>query len=206
MRRPLPALALLLAALALPLASGCDDGPVTRADAGPLPDMYEVVFDTTAGEVVAEVHPEWSPFGARRFGELVEAGFYDDVTFFRVVPGFVVQWGLSGDPAANSRWVGSTIPDDPVIESNVRGMMTFAKTGAPDSRSTQLFINYGDNSFLDSMGFSPFARITSGMEVVDAINAEYAEAPDQSRIRAEGEAYLGANFPNLDRIRSARVR
>ncbi len=186
---------------------GVDAGPSdaggTCVVTGDTSGVYTVELATTAGPVVLEVHPEWAPNGAARFAELIEARFYEGATFFRVVPDFVVQFGISGDPSVNATWRSSTITDDPVVESNTRGMVTFAQTAAPNSRTTQLFVNYGDNSFLDSMGFAPFARVTSGMENVDAINAEYGELPDQSRIQAEGDAYLDAQFPNLDRITAA---
>lgn len=213
------------------LAIGCGGERISSSDAGVTPDtgtpggdagpgdaggscevtgdtsgVYTVELATTVGPVVLEVHPEWAPNGAARFAELIEARFYDGASFFRVVPGFMVQFGISGDPAVNAAWRFSTIPDDPVIESNTRGMVSFAQTAAPNSRTTQLFINYVDNSYLDSMGFAPFARVTSGMENVDAINAEYRELPDQSRIQTEGDAYLEAEFPNLDRITSACLR
>ena len=212
------------------LATGCDDNRVSSdagstrdtgtpgVDAGPrdgggacevsgdTSSVYTVELATTAGPVVLEVHPEWAPNGAARFAELIEARFYEGATFFRVVPGFVVQFGISGDPSVNATWRTNSITDDPVLESNTRGMVTFAQTSSPNSRTTQLFINFGDNSFLDSMGFAPFARVTSGMENVDAINAEYGELPDQSRIQTEGDAYLDAQFPNLDRITSACLR
>ncbi len=169
-------------------------------------DSYEVVFETTAGNFTVEVHPDWSPNGAARFKELIDIGYYDNCRFFRVVPGFMVQWGMNGDPKLNSQWSDNNIQDDPVIESNTRGYMTFAKTGAPDSRSTQLFINYGDNSQLDGQGFSPFAIVTEGMDVVDKINPEYREQPNQGTIAQAGNAYLKSNFPKLDYILKASYK
>lgn len=172
-----------------------------------LPEGVTLVdLDTTTGPVVLEVHDDWAPNGAARFLELVEVGFYDDTRFFRVVPGFVVQFGLSGDPAANDKWASSTIPDDPVIESNTRRMVTFAMTGAPNSRTTQIFINYDDNSGLDAQGFAPFARVVDGYANVRDINAEYGEAPNQGQIRTQGNTYLDASFPNLDGIVTATIR
>ena len=188
---------------------GDDAGPTPDTggggDSGGVPETFQVLFMTTAGDFTVEVTRSWSPAGVDRFHELVTSGYYDGCTFFRVVPGFVVQFGINGDPTISAMWRSSTIADDPVVESNLRGTVTFAKTGAPDSRTTQLFINYGDNSALDSMGFSPFGHVITGMESVDAINPEFGEMPDQSRIHGEGDAYLDASFPTLDRIVSATV-
>lgn len=169
-------------------------------------DPFEVVFETTRGNFTVEVHPDWSPNGAARFKELIDIGFYDGCRFFRVVPGFMVQWGMNGDPRLNEQWSNNNIPDDPVIKSNTRGYMTFAKTGAPNSRSTQLFINYGNNAQLDGQGFSPFAIVTEGMDVVDSINSEYGEQPDQGLIGQAGNAYLTERFPRLDYILKATIK
>lgn len=182
-----------------------DTARVDASDASD-PSIFVVDFATTAGDFAIEVHPAWAPNGAARFRELVEAGFFDGQRFFRVVPDFIVQWGLSGDPAVTAMWEGRTIADDPVVESNRPGYVSFAQTSDPNSRTTQLFINYADNSFLDAMGFAPFGRVVSGMESVLAINAEYGERPVQSQIVSEGEAYLEANFPRLTTITSARIR
>jgi peptidyl-prolyl cis-trans isomerase A (cyclophilin A) len=168
--------------------------------------VFQVLLETTVGDVVLEVHRDWAPNGANHFEELVEAGFYDNCSFFRVLPGFVAQWGLNGDPALNTQWASSTIPDDPVIESNLPGMITFAQTGQPNSRTTQLFVNYEDNSFLDAQNFAPFATVISGMAALEAINAEYGEQPNQNLIRTQGDTYLDANFPNLDRITKATIQ
>lgn len=168
--------------------------------------VFTVLLETTAGEVVLEVHRDWAPVGAEHFHELVDAGFYDNCAFFRVVPGFIAQWGLNGDPAVNAQWTSMNIADDPVVESNLVGMVTYAQTSQPNSRSTQLFINYDDNSFLDGQGFAPFARVISGMAAFEAINAEYGEQPSQSQIGSQGDAYLDANFPNLDKITKATIQ
>lgn len=170
-------------------------------------DIVFVQFETTKGKVIAEVHKEWAPIGAVHFLELVEAGFYDEVAFFRAVPDFMVQFGISGDPELTTKLGEETIKDDPVVQSNKRGYMTYAKTSEPNSRSTQLFINFKDNSFLDSQGFAPFAIIKNGMDVVDSINQEYGEPPadTQMRAKAEGNAYLKEALPNLDYIKSARI-
>jgi peptidyl-prolyl cis-trans isomerase A (cyclophilin A) len=184
--------------------AGSDAGP--RPDGGELPgDVFRVEVMSTAGPFVIELDRAAAPNGVDRFRELVEAEYFDGCRFFRVLPGFVVQFGMNGDPAVNAMWDDRTIPDDPVVGSNTRGTVTFAATSAPNSRTTQLFINFGDNSRLDSMGFAPIGRVISGMEAVDAINAEYGELPQQGRIAAEGNAYLDANFPNLDSIETARL-
>jgi peptidyl-prolyl cis-trans isomerase A (cyclophilin A) len=159
---------------------------------------------------VVEVTRAWAPKGADRFYNLVKNGFYDNVRFFRVVSGFMVQFGIHGDPGIMARWRTAQIGDDPVTQSNTRGMITFATAG-PNTRTSQVFINFGDNSQLDKMGFAPFGRIVSGMNVVDSINAEYGEGaprgrgPDQSRIQNEGNAYLAKDFPRLDYIRKATI-
>jgi peptidyl-prolyl cis-trans isomerase A (cyclophilin A) len=177
------------------------------------PDRFEVTMVTSKGEIVLEVHRDWAPVGADRFFNLVRAGFYDGTRFFRAIDGFMVQFGINGDPAVSKAWKDARIKDDPAAgQSNLRGMVTFAKTGAPDSRTTQLFINLVDNSRLDSSGFVPFAKIARGMEVVDALYKGYGEGappgqgPEQSRIQAEGNTYLEADFPKLDFIKTARTR
>jgi peptidyl-prolyl cis-trans isomerase A (cyclophilin A) len=169
------------------------------------PDVFKAEFTTTKGTFIVGVHRDWAPLGADRFYNLVRAGFFTDAGFFRVVPNFMVQFGLSANPAVNKAWENSNFRDDPVKESNKRGYITFAKTGAPNSRSTQLFINFKDNAFLDSQGFAPFGTVVEGMDVVDKINSAYGERPDQGRITAEGKAYLDKNFPQLDRITAAKV-
>jgi cyclophilin family peptidyl-prolyl cis-trans isomerase len=165
---------------------------------------YQVTLATTRGDVVIEVFPGWAPKGAARFRELVEDGFFDGCRFFRVVPDFVVQFGINGDPAVHAKW-DQKIPDDPVTQNNKRGTLTFATSG-PNSRTTQLFISLKDNtSSLDPQGFSPFARVVSGMEFVDAITSEYRERPQQQIIEKEGNAYLEREFPNLDYVKTATI-
>ena len=178
-----------------------EDVAVTEA----TPEEFTVVFETSAGTLTVAVQRSLAPHGADRFYELVTSGFYDDQRFFRVVPGFVVQWGMSGDPAVTAQWADARIPDDPVATSNVRGTITFAATSAPGSRTTQVFINLGNNTNLDEMGFAPFGRVVEGMEVVDAINAEYGQSPNQGEIRRAGNQYLNQEFPRLDYIRTARI-
>jgi peptidyl-prolyl cis-trans isomerase A (cyclophilin A) len=170
------------------------------------PARYRVKFETTKGDFVVDVVREWSPLGADRFHQLVQDGFYDGARFFRVVPGFVVQFGLSGDPAKDAQWAEATFDDDtPRGMPNMPATITFAKSGMPNSRSSQVFINLGQNQRLDSQGFTPFGRVTEGMPVVANISSEYGEAPNQGRIKAEGNAYLEREFPRLDFIKKATV-
>lgn len=173
---------------------------------GKAPDTFKVRFTTTKGDFVIDVHRDWAPLGADRFYNLVRFGFYDDERFFRVVDGFMAQFGLSGDPLVTAKWQTANIVDDPVKKSNTRGFVTFAKTGMPNSRSTQIFINYGDNARLDAMGFAPFGEVTSGMDVVDSIYKGYGESPNQGLIQAQGNAYLDAKFPKLDRVTKAVIQ
>ena len=171
------------------------------------PEVFKAKFDTTKGVFVIEVHRDWAPNGADRFYSLVKNGYYDEVKFFRVVPGFVVQWGIHGEPAVANPWLRSTIKDDPVKESNRKGFVTFAKSNAPNSRSVQLFINLADNSKLDTMWFAPFGKVVEGMDVVEKINGEYAEGLTsmQGRIASEGNAFLEKHYPNLDAIKKATI-
>ncbi len=191
------------------LATGCketspDDPPITPDAAIAIPATYSVEFKTTAGDLVVDVTRAWSPNGSDRFYELVEAGFYDDTRVFRVLTGFVAQFGINGNPAVQRTWGNQVFDDDPVVESNLRGTVTFASAG-PNTRTTQVFINYRDNSRLDDMGFSPFGVVRSGMESADAFNSDYGETPDQVEITSQGNSYLDATFPNLDSIISARI-
>jgi peptidyl-prolyl cis-trans isomerase A (cyclophilin A) len=175
------------------------------------PETFKAQFDTTKGKFTVEVTRALSPNGADRFYNLVRSGYLKDIAFFRVIRGFMCQFGIHGDPKVAAAWRTATIPDDPVKSSNVRGAITFAKTGAPNSRSTQFFINFGDNKNLDGTGFAPFGKVTEGMDVVDKINAEYGEGaprgrgPEQGRIQNEGNAYLKKDFPNLDYIKSVTI-
>ncbi len=181
------------------LVSSCGGG-----EGSPAGKDFEVRFQTTKGEVVIQVHHAWAPRGADRFRELVKEGFYDGARFFRVVPGFVVQFGLNGDPKVNAKWRKRTIPDDPVLVTNRKGTVTFATAG-PNTRTTQVFINLANNSRLDDMGFAPFGEVVKGMDVVEKINAEYGEKPQQPRIETEGNAYLEKEFPRLDYIKKAEI-
>jgi len=169
------------------------------------PDVYKVQFETSKGNFVVEVTRKWAPIGADRFYELVQKEFYKDCRFFRVVPGFMVQFGINGDPKVQQNWKDATIKDEPVVASNQPGFITYAKSGAPNSRTTQLFINYGDNAFLDKSGFAPFGRVVEGMEVVTAINSKHGEKPDQGAIQSRGNEYLNQAFPDLDYIKSIKL-
>ena len=169
------------------------------------PEEYAVTFETTAGNFVLTVYRDWAPRGADRFYNLVTNGFYNEQRFFRVVPGFVVQWGMSGDPEITKEWANAQFLDDPVKESNTRGRISFAATNRPNSRTTQVFVNLGDNTNLDGMRFAPFGEVTEGMDVVDKINAEYGQQASQGYIAEQGNAYLQEAFPNMDYIKSVRV-
>ena len=169
------------------------------------PAEFKAEFVTTKGNFTIDVHREWAPLGADRFYNLVKDGFFTNAAFFRVVPGFVVQFGLNANPAINKVWENARIPDDPVHEGNKRGTIVFATAG-PNTRTTQLFINFADNTPLDRMGFAAFGTVTDGMEtVVDKIYSGYGERPDQGKITAEGDAYLTKNFPMIDKIKSAKI-
>jgi len=174
------------------------------------PDTFHVKFTTTKGDFVVEASRAWAPNGADRLYNLVKIGYFKDVAFFRAIEGFMVQFGIHGDPALSAAWRSANIPDDPVKESNGKGYVTFATAG-PNTRTTQLFINFGNNKNLDSMGFAPVGRVVHGMEVVESLYKGYGEGaprgrgPDQSRIQSEGNAYLKRDFPNLDYIRSATI-
>lgn len=168
------------------------------------PAVFRAKFSTTAGDFVVEVHRDWAPLGADRFYNLVRSGYFDNAAFFRVVSGFVVQFGLSANPAVNKVWSTARIQDDPVLQSNKRGYLVFATAG-PNTRTTQLFINYADNTRLDHMGFAPFGTVVEGMDVVSKIYPGYRESPRQDLITEQGDAYLKANFPDMDKIKLARI-
>lgn len=170
------------------------------------PELFKAKFATTKGDMVIEVRRAWSPNGADRFYNLVKTGYYDDTAFFRIVNGFMAQMGIHGDPAVNAKWRPATIQDDPSAgQSNKPGYVTFAKTGMPNSRTTQIFFNFGDNAFLDGQGFTPFGKVVEGAQVLGALNLEYGETPDQGAIQSSGNAYLKANFPRLDYVKTARI-
>jgi cyclophilin family peptidyl-prolyl cis-trans isomerase len=167
--------------------------------------VYQVKFETSNGDFIIEVTRDLAPIGADHFKELVEAKFYDGCRFFRIVPGFVAQVGMNGDPEVHKIWGDKNINDEPVKTTNARGTITFAKTSQPNSRSTQLFINFGNNRRLDGMGFAPFGKVIKGMDVVDSFYSGYGESPNQGMIGSRGNAYLNEKFPKLDYIKKATV-
>jgi peptidyl-prolyl cis-trans isomerase A (cyclophilin A) len=171
------------------------------------PGVFKASFDTSQGTFVIEVHREWAPLAADRFYNLVKHGFYDDTRFFRVLDGFMVQFGLNGDPDVQRAWQSANLRDEPVKQSNTRGFVSFTRESAPNSRYTMIFINYRDNSYLDADGFAPFGQVVSGMDVVDKLYGGYGRqnVPDQRRIVREGNAYLASEYPKLDSIRKAAV-
>ncbi|BAQ17332.1 peptidylprolyl isomerase [Methyloceanibacter caenitepidi] len=174
------------------------------------PDSYKAKFVTSKGTFVIQVNRDWAPHGADRFYNLVKAGFYNDARFFRVIDGFMVQFGISGNPDVSAAWSNANIPDDPVRESNARGTVTFATAG-PNTRTTQVFINFNNNAGLNSQGFAPFGKVISGMDVVDSLYKGYGEGaprgngPNQALIKAQGNAYLVTQFPKLDYIQKATI-
>jgi peptidyl-prolyl cis-trans isomerase A (cyclophilin A) len=214
----------LLALIALPLiAVACKDKtsqvpppatalptPVPSRPDAVSPDSFRVKFETTKGDFTVQVTRAWAPRGVDRFYRLVTEGYFKDIRFFRVLPGFMAQFGMSGDPAVNAKMDSLRIPDDPVSQSNKRGMVTFATAG-PNTRSNQFFINYGDNASLDSQGFSPFGKVVDGMNAVDALYGGYGEGapngagPSQDSIAQKGNEYLQRAFPKLDYIKSATI-
>lgn len=209
---PAPAPAPEAAKADAPKADAPKDGAQSPALLDPskatekAPDAFKVTFKTTKGDIVIEVKKEMSPAGVDRFYNMVKMGYFKDIAFFRVVPGFMAQFGIHGDPAVNNVWRERGINDEPVKQTNKRGTLTFAKKGIPNSRSVQFFLNLVDNPNLDGMGFAPFGTIVQGLDVLDKINGEYGEGaprgrgPDQMRVQTEGNAYLKKDFPNLDYI------
>jgi peptidyl-prolyl cis-trans isomerase A (cyclophilin A) len=189
----------------------------TRSSAKPIaqavqaPPVFRVQFETSRGNFLVEAHRSWAPRGVDRFYQLVQSSFFDNTRFFRVVTGFMVQFGLSGEPEVNKAWEKLNIQDDSVTQSNKRGYVSFAAESAPNTRATQLFINLVDNHNLDEMGFAPIAQVVDGMAVVDSLYAGYGEGapqgfgPDQMRIMSEGNTYLERDFPKLDFIRTAKL-
>ncbi len=202
--------ALILAALLAPAFAQTPDLSNPAALVEKAPATYKVRFDTSKGPFVIQVHRAWAPNGADRFYNLVKHGFYDNDRFFRVISGFMVQFGINGDPRVSAHWRDANIQDDPVKQSNKRGMITFATAG-PNTRTTQVFINFADNSGLDGQGFAPFGQVVSGMNVVDGLNAEYGEGaprgngPEQGRLQMQGNAYLMKSFPRMDYVKKATI-
>jgi peptidyl-prolyl cis-trans isomerase A (cyclophilin A) len=185
--------------------------PDPRAEHAVAPDTFVVRFTTSRGPFDVQFVRAWGPKGVDRVYYLVRAGYYDGVRFFRVLPGFVAQFGESGDPRVAKVWDTRTIQDDPVRQSNTRGMVTFATAG-PNTRTTQIFVNFANNARLDRLGFAPIGRVVDGMtRVVDSLYSGYGEGPpkgkgpDQDRIAAEGERYLAQHYPKLDWIKRADI-
>lgn len=169
------------------------------------PEIYKVKLDTTKGDVIIQVTRAWAPNGADRFYNLVRAGYFTDMPIFRVIAGFMAQFGVSARPEVSRVWAQASMPDDPVKQSNKRGMVTYAAASAPNTRSTQIFINYGDNSRLDADRFAPFGQVIEGMENVDKFYSGYGDSPDQMRFGAQGKAYIDRSFPKLDKIITATI-
>ncbi len=224
---PLPWISFLLACLVLftPVLKAEESAQEDEADAPDkailldpdndiwsrkAPETFQAKFQTNEGDFVIQVNRDWAPRGADRFYNLVDNGFYDGCRFFRVLDGFMAQFGINGDPEVSAVWREQQIKDDPNKQSNTRGRVSFAMAG-PDTRTTQLFINFGDNSGLDSRGFSPFGEVIEGMDVVDKLYSGYGEGdprgngPAQGRIQHEGNPYLNAEFPKLDYIKHAQI-
>jgi peptidyl-prolyl cis-trans isomerase A (cyclophilin A) len=201
-------------AIAAALLCGCSQPSGTGSGPAKLehaPDVYKVKFETSKGDFVVQVNKEWAPIGAERFFQLVQSGFYDKARFFRVVPRFMVQFGINADPKVSMLWQNMVISDDPVKQSNTRGKITFATRGA-NTRTTQVFINYADNARLDNSGFSPFGEVLSGMEVVDSLYSGYGEVaprgngPRSELMQTQGNEYLERDFPRLDYIKKATIQ
>jgi len=209
-RRSILTLAFALTVLAAPALAQSPKLSNPAALTEQAPASYKARFDTSKGVFVIQVNRAWAPHGADRFYNLVKNGFYDNVRFFRVLTGFMAQFGINGNPAVMAQWRAAQIPDDPVRQSNKRGMITFATAG-PNTRTTQVFINFADNSGLDGQGFAPFGQVVSGMKVVDSLNAEYGEGaprgrgPDQGRLQMEGNTYLMRDFKRLDYVKKATI-
>jgi peptidyl-prolyl cis-trans isomerase A (cyclophilin A) len=206
-----PAPAAAPAATAVPAAAANPALLSPQTATEKAPEVFKAKLATTQGDIVIEVHRAWAPHGADRFYNLVKLGFYDDCRFFRVIDGFMAQIGINGDPTVQTKWRDANIPDDPPAgQSNRRGMATFA-TGGPNTRTTQFFINFKDNSFLDNQGFPPFGQVVEGEAVLDRLYRGYGEGapggsgPDQGQIQTRGNAYLTEQYPKLDSIKTARI-
>jgi peptidyl-prolyl cis-trans isomerase A (cyclophilin A) len=213
-RRAALLLGCLSVVLARPASSQEKKAPLTDPSAPELnqkaPAEYKAKFSTSQGDFVIKVTREWAPVGADRFYNLVKNGFYDDCRFFRVISGFMCQFGINGDPDVSAKWRDAKIQDDPVKQGNKRGRITFATSG-PNSRTSQVFINFKDNDRLDTMGFAAFGEVTEGLEVVDKLYSGYGEGaprgagPAQNRIQSEGNKYLKESFEKLDYVKTAKI-
>ena len=194
----------VLATLLMLAAGACKEEAPHRIETGAAPDSFRVVFVTSRGQFVVAVDRAWSPHGADRFHELAANHFFDDQRFFRVLSGYIAQFGASGDPKVNNLWEGRKIPDDPRTHSNARGTVSFAAEGT-DSRTHQLFVNLKDNPKLDAQNFIPIGRVVEGMTVLDSLNDDYGESPKYHLIATLGTSYLRRMFPKLDYIETARI-
>lgn len=206
------AAALLLAACDKPAPPPADTATPAPPPAPAIPTVtapaeFKVRLETSKGPIVIQLHRDWAPNGVDRFFQLVEEGYYNDNRFFRVIPNFIVQFGMNGDPATNAKWAEQKLTDDPVKQTNTRGTVTYAKCSMPNCRSTQIFINLGDNAGLDPQGFAPIGTVVEGMSVVDRLYSGYGDPPpdQQSNITSAGNAYLTQNYPKLDFIKTATV-
>ncbi len=197
-----------------PAATAASSDPLLNPGMDNLkaPETYHVLFTTTKGDFTLLIHRDWAPSGADRFYNLVKIGFFNGDAFFRVVKGFMVQFGINGNPKVNAKWFNAKIPDDLATNhSNLRGTISFATAG-PNTRTTQVFINYANNTFLDSMGFTPFGEVSQGMDVVNSLFNGYGDGPpsgpgpDQSQVQQQGNAYLKTDFPHLDYIKTAVIQ
>jgi peptidyl-prolyl cis-trans isomerase A (cyclophilin A) len=197
------ALSLVLIAL-LPALAACGDEPAPPIVTRPAPDSFRVAFETNRGSFVVAVDKSWAPNGANRFYQLAASHFFDDQRFFRVLSGYIAQFGASGDPKINEQWEGRKIPDDPRREKNVRGTISFASDG-PGSRTHQLFVNLKDNPKLDAQDFVPIGRVVEGLSMLDSLNDDYGESPKYHLIATLGNSYLRRMFPKLDYIKTARI-
>lgn len=189
--------------IAAPDAAESDAAESDDATSPSAAGTFKVRFETTAGDFVVEARRDWAPLGAERFYQLVKDGFYDECRFFRVLPGFMVQFGINGDPATQQKW-DRNLKDDPAMQRNKKGYVTFATKGE-DSRTSQIFINYENNSFLDSQGFSPFGQVIEGMHNAEGIYSGYGEMPDQGQITNVGNSYLERAYPDLDYVKKATI-
>jgi cyclophilin family peptidyl-prolyl cis-trans isomerase len=197
----------LVLVIALVVSALFQQGAAAQISDEQAPATYRARFETSQGPFVIEVQREWAPRAADRFYTLVTRGFYDDARFFRVLSGFMAQFGLHADPKIQGEYALANLLDEPPKQKNLRGFVTFAQESAPNTRYTMVFINYKDNSYLDADGFAPFGQVVSGMDVVDKLYSGYGRqnVPDQRRIKSEGNAYLSAEYPMLDFIKSARI-
>jgi peptidyl-prolyl cis-trans isomerase A (cyclophilin A) len=216
MRNRLQILAVAAACFALAACSSSNENketPTPAAKNEKAPDVFQVNFDTSKGKVVVEIHRDWAPNGVDHFYTLVKTGFFDGSRFYRTIRNFVAQFGINGDPKTNALWASGNIPDDPVKESNVTGTLTYAATGMPNSRSTQLFFNLKDNGpSLDKQGFAPIGKVITGLDVMESFYTGYGsmapegEGPDPGKIASQGNSYLESQFPRLDFIKTATIQ